>query len=377
MVWKDEIDGPARSHRPGLGQGRASESRAESKPAAGVTEPPNVSGALKETPAAELKYAALLHTLSDWLFVLRKDGLILELQVPPHSEIPPPSQGCVGKRVMELLPVELGRQATYYLEKTLRTGQSQHFTIPYLVGNRQHDFEVRVAVCGPGEVLALIRDVTNRKLMEKEILEISNREQMRIGQDLHDGLGQHLTGITFLARALETKLTARQLPEAAEAAEIGKLVLQALSQTRNLARGLFPVELESTGLVPALKDLTTSVEKTFNISCQFAGDETVDVRNRTLAHHLFRIAQEAISNSVRHGQAQQVTVSLEPLEDKLALTVRDNGVGLPAGRRDAKGLGLRIMNYRAQKIGASLDIHPAEKGGTVMTCTFDHSTTRP
>src|SRR5207237_2860566 len=139
-------------------------------------------------------------------------------------------------------------------------------------------------------------DVSEQRLLEKEVLEITNREQTRIGQDLHDGLGQHLTGITFLTRALETRLSSQSLPEAEEAAEIGRLVLQALSQTRNLARGLFPIELESNELAPALRELAATVEKLFNISCAVETDDNLVVAaNRTVVNHLFRLAQEAIN----------------------------------------------------------------------------------
>src|SRR5205085_11233444 len=141
---------------------------------------------------------------------------------------------------IELLPIQIGQQVMHYVEKALRTGQTQIFACPYLASGKTRDFEAKISATGPTEAVAVVRDVTARKLSEQEVLEISNREQVRIGQDLHDGLGQHLTGITFLTKALEKKLAALSLPEAEDAADVGLLVLQALSQTRNLARGLFP-----------------------------------------------------------------------------------------------------------------------------------------
>jgi signal transduction histidine kinase len=211
--------------------------------------------------------------------------------------------------------------------------------------------------------------------LEKEILEISGREQMRIGQDLHDGLGQHLTGVTFLTRALENKLAALSLPEASAAAEIGRLVFEALSQTRNLARGIFPVELESSGLVQALIELATTVEKLFNISCRFEGDDGMVLHDRTLANHLFRLTQEAINNSVKHGKAKQVVIRLRRSADKAVLSIRDDGLGFPTHAHGVKanGLGLRIMHYRAQKIGGSLEVQPAKDGGTIVSCTFPNT----
>jgi signal transduction histidine kinase len=215
-----------------------------------------------------------------------------------------------------------------------------------------------------------VREVTANKATEKEILEISNREQVRIGQDLHDGLGQHLTGITFLTKALEKKLASRCLPEAEEAADIGRLVLQALSQTRSLARGLFPVELESSGLVPAFRELAATVERLFSISCQLDCDEELVIPDRTVATHLFRLTQEAINNSVKHGKAKQVMIGLKAVKADIVLSIKDNGTGFNPESMPSKGLGLRIMNYRAQKIGASFDIRAAVDSGTLVTCTL-------
>ena len=314
-------------------------------------------------------YRALLNVVSDWLFIVGSDGIIIECHPPPEPDAAAVAKNFLGRKVIELLPMQIAQQARYYLEKTLRTGQTQTFSSQFLLRGRECQFQVRVALCAPGQVIALIRDITERHLREKEILEISNREQLRLGQDLHDGLGQHLTGISFQTRALQTKLGERGIPEAEEVGEIGKLVMQALTQTRNLARGLFPVELAS-GMVEALKDLATTAEKLFNITCRLEADETIGVRNRTVAHHLFRVAQEAINNSVKHGRATQVVLNLRTDGDILTLTVSDNGVGLPEDAAQSKGLGLRIMSYRAQRIGGTLNIAPGEEGGTMLTCSF-------
>jgi signal transduction histidine kinase len=319
---------------------------------------------------SEPVYRTLLNMVPDWVFVIEGDGTVLYAQGPSEGELHGAVKNFAGKRIIELLPAQLAQQARYYLEKTLRTGQSQTFTTQFVLRGKECQFQARAAVCAPGQVIALVREISERHLREKEILEISNREQLRIGQDLHDGLGQHLTGITFLTRALESKLAGRGLPEAAEVGEIGKLVLQALTQTRNLARGLFPVEVETHGLVQALKELTITAEKMFKISCRFEGEETLVIRNRTVSHHLFRVAQEAINNSVKHGKASQVVLSLSIAGENLQLAVRDNGLGFSADKTQSQGLGLRIMAYRAQKIGGTLHVVPGEGGGTLVTCSF-------
>jgi signal transduction histidine kinase len=173
---------------------------------------------------------------------------------------------------------------------------------------------------------------------------------------------------------LENNLSSKHLPEAAEAAEIGKLVLQALTQTRSLARGLFPVELESHGLVPAIKELAETLENTFGLNCRFIGDETITIPDQTISSHLFRLTQEAVNNSIKHGKARHITVDLQKSGDRVLLAIRDDGVGLPAEGLKTKGLGLRIMSYRAQKIGGTFDFQPGESGGAVVTVSFVNHT---
>lgn len=324
--------------------------------------------ALRKT---ELQNRALFSTIADFIFYVRKDGTILDFRPPPNSEYVLTPESLVGRRIMELLPPQVGQQALHYAEKALRTGAMQMLSCPYMLpGGRLRDFEARMSACSLDEVLVLVRDVTERRLMEKEILEISNREQIRLGQDLHDGLGQHLTGISFLSKALERKLTALSLEEAADAAEIGRLVIQALSQTRNLARGIFPVELEDGGLVPAFRELAATVSKLFNIPCVLECDESLAITDRDQATHLFRLAQEAINNSVKHGKAKRLVITLTKSDEKAVLSIVDDGTGLPQETTKMKGLGMRIMNYRAQKIGATLEIQPGPGGGTVVTCAF-------
>jgi signal transduction histidine kinase len=259
----------------------------------------------------------------------------------------------------------------HYLEKAFRTGANQKFSCQYLLPGKLRYFEARITLRGGGTALAVVRDVTDHETLEKEVVESSSRVQMRIGQDIHDGLGQHLTGITFLSRALEKKLQGKDLPEAAEAAEISKLVIEALSQTRNLARGLFPVEVESTRLCQSLRELAASTEQLFHISCGVECDSNLIVNNRNASTHLFRLAQEAINNAVKHGRAHRVGILLGTTDDKAVLRITDDGVGFPPEGARRSGLGLRIMTYRAQKVGGTLDIQPGQHGGTVVTCTFN------
>src|ERR1043166_1393718 len=369
----------ARPISPADDRGNARETRApvaKRKPAfatpveVGAPTPPGEPALEVVRSPTELRHKALLSSLSDLVFVLRKDGVVLDCHFPKDAAPALSVEMLMGKRLMELLPIQIAQQTMHYLEKAVRTGQTQAFLCPFPVANKTRDFEARISRSAPGEAVAVVRDVTARKLAEQEILEITNREQVRIGQDLHDGLGQHLTGVTFLSRALERKLAARELPESEDAAEIGRLVLQALSQTRNLARGIFPVELESRDLAPALRDLASTVEKLFKISCTVESAEGLVIVDRDVVNQLFRLAQEAVNNSVKHGKARRVQISLQILGDKTVLTIRDDGVGFRREATAPKGLGLRIMGYRAQRVGARFDIQRGERGGTIVTCAL-------
>ncbi|HSP06272.1 MAG TPA: PAS domain-containing protein, partial [Acidobacteriota bacterium] len=215
-----------------------------------------------------------------------------------------------------------------------------------------------------------ITDITERKSLENEILGISAQEQQRIGQALHDRLGQHLTGIAFLAKALSQKLGTREPEKASAADEISTLINQAILGTRDLARMLHPVELEENGLIAAFQDLVSNASRMFNISCRFHCDSSISFRDNTVATHLYHIAQEAITNAVKHGHASSVTVELGEENERAYLKVRDNGEGIPDDYRKSQGIGLRIMKHRAAMIDAELQIERLPRGGTLLTCAF-------
>lgn len=202
-------------------------------------------------------------------------------------------------------------------------------------------------------------DITDQKRLEKQVQDISEQEKRRIGQDLHDGLGQYLTGIAFMSRLLQRKLAEKQLPEAGEAEKIATLVNKTVFQARDLARGLCPVELENNGLHAALQDLSSTTEKLFNVSCAVQCDREVRIADNNTALHLYRIAQEAINNAIKHGKAQKIVVELDHNGGSLTMAIKDDGVGLPKTDSKSNGIGLRVMNYRAGMIGATLAITPS------------------
>ena len=221
--------------------------------------------------------------------------------------------------------------------------------------------------------LSILRDVTERRKLEGEIQEISEREQRRIGQDLHDGLGQALTGIACLAKVLQQKLQAKNVDEADAAGNITHLIQDALGQTRRISRGLCPVPLEDNDLEAALRLLAENIRRMFSVQCQLRCKPEVKVADNTIAVHLYRIAQEAVTNAIKHGQAKKITMSVTNSKNSLILRIRDDGSGLPERLPKYGGLGLRVMHHRARMMGASLSIQRVDSGGTLVTCALGKS----
>jgi PAS domain S-box-containing protein len=217
----------------------------------------------------------------------------------------------------------------------------------------------------------IIRDITEQKRLEKEVLDIAEREQSRFGHDLHDGLGQHLTGVQFMAQVLQQKLERQKHEEAGEAGEIARLIRQAITQARDLARGLSPVVLQSKSLQDALRDLAAGITRRGQAECTAELDDDIAITNSEAAIQLYRIAQEAANNALKHGQATRIMISMQHDDaGRIELSVRDNGCGFPADFQPGLGMGLRVMNYRASLIGGSLEI--VQHGGmTSVVCLVE------
>lgn len=214
-------------------------------------------------------------------------------------------------------------------------------------------------------------DITQRRLVERELLRVSDAEKNRIGSDLHDGLGQYLTGISCLSAALRDKLQTQGRKEAEDAATISTLVQEAISQTRALARGLCPVQLETSGLETALEDLTFQVQRLHGIECQFHPQGNVDVETN-IALHLYRIAQEAINNAVKHSTPKRIVVTAEFSKETKILAIEDDGCGFDPDAEHGPSSGMSLMPYRAAMIGGTLTVTSQPNSGTKIECRFKH-----
>jgi PAS domain S-box-containing protein len=215
-----------------------------------------------------------------------------------------------------------------------------------------------------------VRDISRRLELEREILAITEREQRRIGQDLHDDLGQQLAGIEFLTQTLVRQLSATSRPAAARANEIAGMVRRTMVRARELSRGLSPISLESDGLMVALRELAARTKKIFRVDCRFKCKGPVLIPDHNVGIHLYRIAQEAVSNAIKHGKASRIDIGLSRTSERIVLAVSDNGIGMPRKPRKKGGMGLRVMQYRAGVIDASLVGQRQPDGGTTFVCSI-------
>ena len=206
--------------------------------------------------------------------------------------------------------------------------------------------------------------------LEREIIEISEREQRRMGHDLHDGLCQYFAAVGCAAASLESDLTSAGMhEEAAVAGELTELLEQGVAQIRDLARELVPVQMDQAGIA-CLEQLAASVARLQNVACVFVQDGDAILRAPGVATHLYRIAQEAIHNAIRHGGAQSIQIHLRTMGNTATLRVIDDGSGISKTNQGSKGMGLNIMSYRARLVGGDLTISEPSTGGTMVSCTF-------
>ncbi|WPL21874.1 Chemotaxis protein methyltransferase [Thiorhodovibrio frisius] len=252
-------------------------------------------------------------------------------------------------------------------------GEWPHGCIGVHANGTHFPLELSISAIGHLELYVLwVRDQRQRLRLEREVIEASTREQERIGRDIHDGLGQQLTGISLLAARLATGLARTKQDDANLAAALSEHIQQALADTRVVVKGLAPVEIVADGLPKALAALAERIDATSpELSCQFSGDIEFSGADQHAVAHLFRIAQEAVHNAVKHGKPKQIDIRLEETEHRMVLSIRDDGYWKPPAATETGQFGLHIMRYRASIIGGLLDIQIGTQGeqhGTLVRC---------
>jgi PAS domain S-box-containing protein len=335
---------------------------------------------------------AVLDTAADAIITINQRGAITSVNPATERMFGYTQDELIGQNVSILMPRPYRDEHDGYLERYLQTGEARIVGIGREAVGRRKDgscFPVDLAVSETKDqgFTGIIRDISQRKELQKYVLEIAVEEQRRIGQELHDGTGQELTGLTLLASTLsdlfraasggESNGKTTSLTDGAykRAEQISSRLLRGLAEAnkhvQQLSHGIMPVQVDAQGLRSALNELATSTNGQQNISCCFACRGAVEIANNTTATHFYRIAQEALNNALRHSQADQIGISLVQQNDRITLEVSDNGIGFDPGASrtgTAGGIGLRAMEYRAGMIGGTLHVERSEKGGTIVRC---------
>jgi PAS domain S-box-containing protein len=333
----------------------------------------------------EERLRAILETAVEGIITIDEDGIVESVNAAAERIFGYAAGEITGKNFNVLMPAPHRQLRDSYLANYQRTSEAKIIGIGREVTGRRKDGTIFPMDLSVSEVkladrrmfTGFIRDITERKQVEKELLEVTDREQRRIGQDLHDGLCQHLAGIELMSQALARKLAPGSKATEAKLNEIAAHVRDAISHTRSLARGLTPVTIESEGLMSALYELATDTENIFHVQCRCDLKQRVAIGDHAVATHLFRVAQEAVSNAIKHGKARRIIISLGRVRNRIVLKVSDNGGGFSRQTLTTKGTGLRIMQSRAGMIGGTLAVEPGKNGGVSVTCAVPYTGSSP
>lgn len=214
-------------------------------------------------------------------------------------------------------------------------------------------------------------EILELKKIEKEVLEIGQIAQKRLGLQLHDGICQKLMGISMFVKGLLQKNEQHNPLDSVELRQVYNLIQETVSDARDLAHGLYPGDLEGPTLTHALQKLMTETQSLSGVTCRLRYSEPVMIDDNNTATHIYKITQEGLSNAITHGKAQAIDVGLLREDGYITLTIADNGIGMSTGLINNKGIGLKIMKYRAQFMGASFEIKPNTPSGVVIRCIFN------
>lgn len=324
-----------------------------------------------ERTKSEERNRAIVQGIPDLIFHISKEGVYLDIVVPEADLLAAPVEELLGRNMKDVLPEKLARRIQAAVDTTIETGKLQtlEYTLVTLDG-KEHEFEARLTRINEEEAILLTRDVTEQRRLEREFTRISTREQQRLGRDLHDILGSHLTGISMMAQSLTLSLKhgGRIVPSDLE--ELTSLINESIEQVRALSRGLNPVSLEKIGLEAALRELTAGISRLSGRYCLFESTGDPPPFDSETNVQLYWIVQEAVTNALRHAHgATAIHIRLACEDDWFVVTVQDDGPGFSRSET-TDGMGLRIMRYRARLIRAALLIDSKPGKGTLVRLTL-------
>jgi PAS domain S-box-containing protein len=330
---------------------------------------------LENEAALEQRYRALFENATDMLYTHDRQGRITSINQTGERLLQTPRSEVLGRNILAFVAEEQRASARQWLERLVSgaTMPNMEWDVIAAAGERVK-LEISARLMARDghelEIEGIARDITERKRLEREILEISNREQRRIGHDLHDGVCQQLAGIAFLTSTLAEELEEQGVTQSPQAQKISGMINEVIDQTRGVARGLFPVRLEEKGLVAALEELASNASEVFKIQCRFAAEGLPMTVENEIALHLYYIVLEALANAAKHSGGSNVDITLQPSGDRWLLTIQDDGAGFSLPGRNQEGMGLRILHYRARVIGATLNLQSQPGSGTSVSCLF-------
>lgn len=316
---------------------------------------------------SEQRMHALFASHPDIVFRMDAEGRFLDLHVPESEPFPWDRAQIIGRRVADYYGAAAQREQERHNRAALETGAVQVFEYRSTIGDETRHLESRVARAGENEVVVTVRNVSERVELESKLTVLAERERAHLGREIHDGLAQMLTGAKLLLENLEKRLIEERSQHAGRAAEAAALINETITHARELVRGLSPIP-KGTSLFGGLDLLARNAKKYLGIACRtsFAGDASHI--GETAVAHLYRIAQEAITNAVKHGRTTTIDLCCRIDGDDLELSIADRGEGMGQHTATTEGLGLRIMRHRARAIGGDIALAVRPDGGVAVTC---------
>lgn len=334
---------------------------------------------------SEQRIRAILDAASDAIICIDHRGIIQDINPATEHIFGYSQQELLLENISILMPAPWSYEHDSYIKRYLQTGESQILGKGReLVAKRKDGstFPIFLSVSRVDHInqfIGIIRDISEQKELQKQVLEIASQEGRRIGNELHDNIQQQLTGLGMMARTVLTQLD-RLSSDDPVLEEVNTLLSEmaeglklSASQVYLLARGLVPVDIDAEGLRMALSDLCARISKQYDLLCHFSSAGDVQVNDNFISTHLYRIAQEAINNAIKHSRSRHIEISLQGDEEKITLTISDKGSGFLDSGVPASGLGFGIMRYRANIIGATVNFINDRDAGMQVVCILPRS----
>ena len=322
----------------------------------------------------EERLHAVMDNAAEAIVVIGREGVITDFNNAAQTLFGYVASEIIGKNFSMLMPSDYREAYGGYIAWLHKTGESQPVNKPREFSGQRKDgslFQMELTftqIDHVGLYVGIMRDLSEQRALERQVADISTQEQLRIGQEIHDGLGQQLSGLNMIATSVKRNLARQNRPEAEQLNEITLQLQQAIKTARDLSRGLMPVPVSPKGLKDAIMLLLKNIQDSTGINCRLKANDAFNIKNPAVAMQIFRIVQEAVNNAVKHADARNINVKLSGKGSQYEIAISDDGQGFELHKAIGTGLGLRIMRYRSSIIGCNLAIESSLGKGTVIHC---------